>query len=80
MNQLQHPQFQVKSLLLAIVQVVEGAQDNLQVAGNLFFREEQRRACCAGALVAGNLQQLGFRAAQLGHQRIAQVAGHMPRQ
>jgi len=33
MNQLQQPQFQVESLFLAIVQVIEGAQNNLQVAG-----------------------------------------------
>ena len=33
MNQLEQAQFQMKALLLAVVQIVEGAQDNLQIAG-----------------------------------------------
>ncbi len=40
MNQLEQAQLQVKALLLAVVQVVEGAQNDLQVAGQLFLGEE----------------------------------------
>ena len=38
-NQFQQPKLQVEALFLAIVQVVEGAQHDLQVAGELFLGE-----------------------------------------
>src|ERR1035437_5107862 len=66
MTQLEEPKFEVKTLLLPMVQVVEGAQDNLQIAGQLFFAEQERRTHGAGTFVAGDLQQLSLFAAQLG--------------
>jgi hypothetical protein len=65
MNQLEQAEFKMEALLLAVVQIVEGAQDDLQIAGDLFFSEKQRGAGGAGALVAGDLQQLGLLAAEL---------------
>ena len=52
MNQLEQPQFQVEALLLPVVQVVEGAQHNLQIARQLFLGKQQRSARCARPLVA----------------------------
>ena len=80
MNQLEEAEFQVKALLLPVVQIVEGAQDDLQVARQLFFSEKKRGADGAGALVAGDLQQLGLFAAQLGHEGVAKKADHLARQ
>jgi hypothetical protein len=76
-DQLEQAQFQMKALLLAIVQIVEGAQYNLKVAGQFFFSEEKRGACGAGAFIAADLQQLRLCAAQFGHQCVAQVADHL---
>ena len=78
MDQLQQSQFQMEARLLPIVQLVEGAQHDLQKAGEIFFAEEHGGARGAGALVAGDLQQLGLFAAQLGHQRVAQIAHELP--
>ena len=80
MDQLEQAQFEMEALLLAVIQIVEGAQHDLQIARQLFFGKQQRRARGAGALVGGDLQQLSLLAAQLGHERIAQVAHHLPRQ
>ena len=77
MNQLEQAQLQMKALLLAVVQVVEGAQHNLQIARQLLLGKQEGGAGGAGALVAGDLQQLSLFAAKLGHQRIAQVADHL---
>ena len=51
MNQLEQAQFEMKALLLAVVQVVEGAQHDLQIAGELFFGKEQGGARGAGPLI-----------------------------
>ena len=59
-DQLEQAQLEMEALLLAVVQVVEGAQDDLQIAGQLFLGEEQGGAGGAGALVGGDLQQLGL--------------------
>jgi len=63
MHQLEEAEFEVKTLLLAVVQIVEGAQHNLQVAGQLLFGKQQCRTRGAGSLVSGDLQQLGLLAA-----------------
>ncbi len=67
MNQLEKAKLQMEALFLAIIQVVEGAQNDLQVAGQLFLGKELRGARGAGALVSGDLQQLRLLATQLGH-------------
>ena len=51
-NQLQQAQLQMEALLLAVIQIVKGAQHNLQIARQLFFGKQQRRPRCARALVA----------------------------
>ena len=79
-NQLHQAQLKMEALLLAVIQIVEGAQHDLQIARDLFLGKEQRRARRASALIGGDLQQLGLFAAQLGHQRVAQVANHLARQ
>ena len=50
----------MEALLLAVVEIVEGAEDDLEVAGKLFFGEEKRGAGGAGALVAGDLRAARF--------------------
>ena len=79
-DQLEQAQFKMEALLLAVIQIVEGAQHDLQVARQIFFGEQQRSACRACPLVGGDLQQLGLLAVELGHQRVAQVAHHLARQ
>src|ERR1039458_819884 len=56
MNQLEQAQFEVEALLLAVVQVVESAQNDMQIACQLFLGEQLRGACGAGALISGDLQ------------------------
>ena len=80
MNQLEQAKFEVESLLLPVIQIVKCAQNNLQIARQFFLGEEQRSARRAGTFVGGDLQQLSLLAAQLGHQSVAQVADHLPRQ
>jgi hypothetical protein len=76
-DQLEQAEFEVEALFLAVIEVVEGAEDDLQVAGDLFFGEEEGGARGAGAFVAGDLEQLGFCAADFGHEGVAQVANHL---
>jgi hypothetical protein len=66
-NQLEQAQFKVEALLLPVIQIVKGTQHDLQIARDLFLAEQQRRARGASPLVAGDLQQFGLFAAQLGH-------------
>ena len=56
MDQLEQAQFQMEALLLPVVQIVEGAQDDLQVSGQLLLGEEQSGANGAGALIARDLE------------------------
>ena len=51
MNQLEQAEFQVKALFLAVVQIIEGAQGYLQIAGQLFLGKQQRGSLGAGAFV-----------------------------
>jgi hypothetical protein len=39
MNQLEQAQFQMETLLLAVVQVVKGSQNDLKIASQLFLGE-----------------------------------------
>ena len=79
MDQLEQSQLQVETLFLAVIQIVEGAQHNLQVARKFLFAEKQRGTRRARPLVRGDLEQLRLLAAQFSHERIAQVAHHLPR-
>ena len=63
------PSSRWKRWLLPVVQLVEGAQHDLQETGEVLFGEEHGGAGGAGALVGGDLQQLGRFAAQLRHQQ-----------
>ena len=78
MNQLQQAQLEMEPLLLAVVQIVKGPQNNLQIPRQLFFAEQQSRACGAGTLIPGYLQQFSLLAAQLGHKSVAQIPDHLP--
>jgi hypothetical protein len=51
MHQLQQAELEVEALLLAIAQLVEGAQHHLQEAGQLLFAEERGGAGGAALLV-----------------------------
>ena len=79
-NQLHEAQLEVEALFLPVVQIVEGAQHDLQVARDLFFREEKGSACGAGALVGGDLEEFGLLAAELGHERVTEVAHDLARE
>ncbi len=51
MHQLEQAQFQVKAVLLGLVQIIERAQHDLQIARDLLFAEQQRGSCAARALI-----------------------------
>ena len=80
MDQLEHAQFEMEALFLPVVQIVEGPQHDLQIARQLLFGKEKSRSRRTRPFIGGNLQQFRLLAAQLGHQRVAQVADHLPRQ
>ena len=82
-DELQQAEFEVEALLLAVAQLVEGAQHDLQEARQLLFAEERGGAGGAALLVGGDLQQLvadavggafGREPGDLGDQRVAQIA------
>jgi hypothetical protein len=77
MNELEEPKLEVKALFLAVVEVVKGSQDDLEVAGELFFSEQQGSTGGAGALVTGDLEELSLFAAEAGHEGVAQVADEL---
>ena len=52
MDQLEQSQFKMEALLLPVIQIVEGAQYDLQIACDLFFGKQQRGPRSACALVA----------------------------
>ena len=56
MDQFQQAEFKVESLFLAIIQIVEGAQNNLQIPCQLFFSEQQRSSGRTRTLIARDLQ------------------------
>ena len=64
-------------MLLAVVEIVECAKDNLEIAGKLFFGEQEGGTGSAGAFVAGNLEQLSVLAAKTGHKCVAQIANEL---
>ena len=59
MNELDEAKFQMKALLLTVVQFVEGAEHDLQETREVFFGEQCGGARGAGAFVGGDLQQFG---------------------
>ena len=58
-DELEQAELEVEALLLAVAQFVEGAQHDLQEAGELFLGEEGGGAGGAALLVGGDLEQLG---------------------
>ena len=79
-NQFQKPKLKMKPLLLPVIQIVECAQHDLQIARQLFLAEQHCRARRSRPLIGRNLQQFGLLATQLRHQRVAQVANQLPGQ
>ncbi len=77
MDELEQAEFEMEALLLTVVEIVEGAEDDLEVAGDLFFREEQGSTGGTSAFVAGDLEELGLLAADFGHEGVAEVADHL---
>jgi hypothetical protein len=67
----------MEALLLAVVEIVEGAKNDLKVASELFFSEEKRGAGRSGALIAGDLEQFRLLAAKTGHKGIAEIADEL---
>ena len=77
MDELEQAELEVEALLLTVVEVVKGAEDDLQIARELLFGEEKCGAGGAGAFIAGDLQKLSMFATQAGHERVAQVANEL---
>ena len=72
MRQLQQTKLKMKSLLLAIPEFRVGAQHNLQMPRQVFFRKEICDARNAISLVRRNLQQGGVAACNLRYHGIPQ--------
>ena len=53
MNQLDEAEFEMEALFLAVVQLVEGAEHDLQEAGEVFFRKENGGARGTGRRSTG---------------------------
>ena len=78
MDELKQAEFEMEALFLPVVQLVKGAQHDVEVAGQIFFCEEQGGAGGAGAFVGGDLQQLGGFAAETAMSAVAQIANQLP--
>ena len=85
-DELEEAEFEVEALFLAIAQLVEGAEHDLQEAGEVFFAEEGGGACGAGALVGGDCRSSlpmpsrirpRARVGDFGHEAVAQVADEL---
>ena len=84
MDELEEAELEVEALLLAIAQLVEGAQHDLEEAGELLLAEEGGGAGGSALLVGGDLQELAAEAfgglafgrelGDLGDEGVAQVA------
>src|SRR5208283_1238573 len=84
MDELEEAELEVEALLLAIAQLVEGAQHDLEEAAEFFLAEEGGGAGGAALLVGGDLEKFvadafgGFavyaEAGDFGDERVAQVA------
>ena len=66
MDQLHEPELQMQTRLLAVIQLVEGAQHYLQEASQVFFAKQSCGTYRTGAFIRRGLQQFGLLAAQLG--------------
>ena len=53
LDELEQAEFEVEALLLAEVELVEGAEGDLEIAGEVFFGEEQRRCGRRGRVRPG---------------------------
>ncbi len=58
-DELEDAELEVEAGLLAVAEVVEGAEEDGEEARELFFGEERGRACGAGAFFGGDLQEVG---------------------
>ena len=54
-DEFEDAKLEVEARLLAVAEVVEGAEEDREETGELFFGEECGGACSAGALVGGDL-------------------------
>ena len=61
-DELEEAELEVEALLLAIAQLVEGAQHDLQEAGEFLLAEEGGGAGGSALLVGGDLQELAAEA------------------
>lgn len=77
MDELEQAKLEMESLLLAVVEVVEGAENYLEVAGELLLGEQKGCARGAGAFIAGYLKELSVFTAKTGHEGVAQVADEL---
>ena len=59
MDELEEAELEMEALLLAVAELVEGAEHDGEEAGELIFREEGGRTGGAVALFGGDLQQVG---------------------
>ena len=58
-DELQQAELEVEALFLPVAELVEGAEHDLEEAGELFFGEEGGGAGGAALLVGGDLQEFG---------------------
>ena len=76
----QQAEFEMETLFLLVAQLAMSAEHDLQVAREIFFAEQIRDARDAFALFAGNLEQGGVFAGDLGDRGVAQEADHLTRE
>ena len=84
MDEFEQAEFEVEALFLAVAEFVEGAEHDMQEAGEFFFAEEGGCAGGAALLVGGDLQEFvanavgGFafrgETGDLGDEGVAEVA------
>ena len=67
----------METLFLSVIELVEGAKGDLEVASQLLFGEELGGAGGAGSLVLCDLEELGVFAAELSHEAVAHVADEL---
>ena len=78
MHQLDEPKLQMEALLLAVIQLVESSQHDLEEAREVFFRKQRggaRRPC---PLVGRDLQQFRTFPVDARHERVAEVMDELP--
>ena len=78
MHQLQHAQFKMKSLLLPVSQLIEGAKHDLEKPASSSSENWRCHASHARPLVRRDLQQRRIISRYLGYHRIAQEPHQLP--